>query len=161
MAHKLILVMLVLSASTAMADDWPQWLGSKRDGVTSETVSPWKADPKIAWRKSVGPGYSVPVVADGRVFVHARVPDKDEEEVIAFDAKTGDVRWRDAYTRPAYYSGLNTGPQATPTVVAGRVYSYGINGFLNCHDAESGKRIWQVHAHKLVMEDVKAVLDLC
>jgi outer membrane protein assembly factor BamB len=76
------------------------------------------------------------------------VGDKEEEEIIALDAKSGEVRWREPYTRPGYYSGINRGPQATPAVIGGRVYSFGVNGLLTCFDAESGKRVWQVHAHK-------------
>lgn len=154
MLMKWMVVVIFCCASTAVAGDWPQWLGPKRDGATTETVAVWKEDPKIAWRHPVGPGYSAPVIAEGRVFVHARVPDKEEEEVICFDAKTGEVKWRDVYSRPTYYSGLNTGPQATPTVIGGRVYSYGINGILHCCEAETGKRLWQVHAHKLVKATV-------
>ena len=34
------------------------------------------------------------------------------------------------------------GPRATPTFHAGRLYSFGANGHLNCLDAASGKRLW-------------------
>src|SRR5262245_60496614 len=80
------LVVLLAAATSAPADDWPQWLGPKRDGATSEKVTPWTADPKVLWKFPVGAGHSVPVVAGGKVFVHARVPDKEAEDVIALDA---------------------------------------------------------------------------
>jgi outer membrane protein assembly factor BamB len=133
---------------TLPAGDWPQWLGPKRDGGSSESVEPWKDAPKLLWKSKVGVGFSTPVIADGKVFVHARVNGKDREELIALDAKTGDVKWRTPYDRGPYNSVLNTGPQATPTVAGGRIYTYGITGFLSCFDADSGKQLWQVECFK-------------
>jgi outer membrane protein assembly factor BamB len=132
-----------LVAGPAAAADWPQWRGAKRDGATAEAVEPWKGDLTPAWSAKVGFGYSTPVVAAGRVFVHARVDGKEREEMIAFDAKTGKELWRTAYDREAYSSQLNTGPQATPTVAGGKVYGYGVTGVLTAFDAETGKIVWQ------------------
>jgi outer membrane protein assembly factor BamB len=135
-------------ALTAPAADWPQWLGPKRDGGSSESIEPWKDSPKVLWKAKVGVGFSTPVVVDGRVFVHARINGKDREELIALEAKTGKVLWRTPYDRGPYNSVLNTGPQATPTVVGNRVYTYGITGGLTCFEADSGKQVWQVDAFK-------------
>jgi outer membrane protein assembly factor BamB len=130
------------------AADWPQWLGPKRDGGTPETIEPWKESPKVLWQAKVGVGFSTPVVAGGRVYVHARVNGKEREELIAFEAKTGKLLWREAYERTKYSSVLNTGPQATPTVAGNRVYTFGITGVLTCFDAEKGKQLWQVDTFK-------------
>ena len=35
---------LLACAAAVRAGDWPQWLGPKRDGSTTEKVAPWKAD---------------------------------------------------------------------------------------------------------------------
>jgi outer membrane protein assembly factor BamB len=82
------------------------------------------------------------------VFIHARVNRKEREEVIAFDAKAGKELWRTAYDRAPYSSVLNTGPQATPTVAGGRIYTFGITGVLSCFETETGKQVWQVDAFK-------------
>src|SRR5436853_38134 len=79
----------VLWASVAIADDWPQWLGPRRDGSTTEKVVAWKGDLKVLWRKSVGEGHSSPVVADGRVYLHTRVAGKDAEVVECYQADDG------------------------------------------------------------------------
>ena len=77
---------VAIIAPTAVAADWPQWLGAKRDGGTAEAVEPWKEAPKVAWKAKIGVGFSTPVIVDGRVFVHARVNGKEREEMIAFAA---------------------------------------------------------------------------
>jgi outer membrane protein assembly factor BamB len=82
------------------------------------------------------------------VFVHARVASKDEEELLALDAKTGETLWRTSYLRAPYFSIINTGPQATPCVVQGKVYTYGVTGVLTCFAAETGKQIWQQDVFK-------------
>ena len=67
---------LAWGISQARADDWPQWLGPKRDGVWRETGIVEKfppGGPKVRWRYPIGEGYSGPAVANGRVFVSDRV----------------------------------------------------------------------------------------
>jgi outer membrane protein assembly factor BamB len=141
-------LVFLLFASAARADDWPQWLGPRRDGSTTEKVAPWKDDPKVLWRLPVEKGYACPVVAGGRVFIHAPVKDKDAEEIIAIDAISGKVLWREAYERTPYKNVLGSGPRATPTVVGNRVYCCGITGVLTCFQAGSGKQVWQVDTFK-------------
>src|SRR5690242_7531740 len=139
MTYLRALSVLLVCGSVAIADDWPQWLGPKRGNTTGETVAPWTDPPKAVWRAKVGAGYSVPVVAGGKVFVHARVKGKDAEEVIALDAATGAEVWRTPYPRGPFSSVLNTGPQATPAVAGKKVYTHGITGVLSCFDADTGK----------------------
>jgi outer membrane protein assembly factor BamB len=100
------------------------------------------------WRRAVGEGHSSPVVAGGRVFLHSKVQDKNDEEVAAYDAKTGKELWHATYPRGEFRPLFGAGPGATPTVDGGRVYTYGITGILSCFDADSGKQVWQVDALK-------------
>ncbi|QDT56957.1 outer membrane biogenesis protein BamB [Caulifigura coniformis] len=134
--------------SHASGDDWPQWLGPGRNNVSTEVVAPWKEPPSVAWRQKVGHAQSSPVVAGGRVFIHSVVAGEEKEEVLAFDATTGELRWRDAYERGAYRSQQGPGPRATPSVMGGRVYTTGITGILGCYDCESGKRLWQANPYE-------------
>ena len=60
---------------SAVAADWPQWLGAKRDGVWRESGILKKfpeGGPKVNWRVPIGGGYAGPAVADGRVFIMDR-----------------------------------------------------------------------------------------
>jgi outer membrane protein assembly factor BamB len=158
-----IVILLCLTAGPAVAADWPQWLGPKRDGSTTEKVEPWKgsAGPKAVWKAPVGEGFSSPVVAGGRAFLHSRVRDKQEEEVVAFDAVSGKVLWRDSYPRPPYRSILGSGPRATPTVAGKRLFTLGINGLLSCYEVEKGKRLWQVNLYKELGADLPRFAVCC
>jgi outer membrane protein assembly factor BamB len=156
-------LVLLACAGVARAGDWPQWLGPKRDGSTAEKVAPWKEKeaPRVLWRQAVGQGYSSPVVAGGRVFFHAAVPDRDEEEVVALDAATGKQLWSDRYPRPRFRSVLGHGPRATPTVAGKRLYTIGINGLLSSYDVDKGKRLWQVDLYKELQADLPPFAVCC
>jgi outer membrane protein assembly factor BamB len=142
------LSVLVYAAGPSGADDWPQWLGPNRDNSSSEKVAPWTAPPKVLWRQPVGEGNSSPVVANGRVFAHAKVARMDEEEVTAFDARTGKILWNHRYSRAAFKSLYGNGPRATPAVSGDHIYTFGITGVLSCFDVKNGKQVWQVDALK-------------
>ncbi|TFH19360.1 MAG: dehydrogenase, partial [Myxococcales bacterium] len=100
-AVSLVLLVLALVATTAHADDWPQWRGPTRDGVwretgLRETLPEGRID--LRWRAPIGSGYSGPTVANGRVYVTDRVTEPAEiERVHCFDARTGAVVWTHAY----------------------------------------------------------------
>ncbi|HIL70484.1 MAG TPA: pyrrolo-quinoline quinone, partial [Verrucomicrobia bacterium] len=57
---------------SSFSDDWPQWLGPKRDSVWREQGI-IKEIPKqglsVKWRRPVGLGYSGPAVSGGKVYV--------------------------------------------------------------------------------------------
>src|SRR3954452_2409862 len=61
--------LLVLLTLNCLADDWPQWLGPKRDSVWRETGIIEKFSSNgvtVLWRRPIGGGYSGPSVANGR-----------------------------------------------------------------------------------------------
>src|SRR5690606_2433769 len=67
-----ILYLVCLWAAPALADDWPQWMGPKRDNIWRESdlleTFP-EGGPRIVWRAPVAGGYAGPAVAGGRLFV--------------------------------------------------------------------------------------------
>jgi hypothetical protein len=72
----LVLAGFSLTSMRAWADDWPQWLGPKRDGIWHETglLERFPAGgPKERWRVSVGTGYAGPAVAGNRVYITDRI----------------------------------------------------------------------------------------
>jgi outer membrane protein assembly factor BamB len=131
-------ILLLLSA----ADDWPQWLGPRRDGVWRETgiVSKFPpGGPKALWRTPIAGGYAGPAVSDGKVFVTDRT--EKQERVLCLDAKDGRVLWTHAYDC-AYSISYPAGPRTTPVVTADRVYALGAMGDLLCLERATGKPVW-------------------
>lgn len=141
-------LVLFVSVSSLPAADWPQWLGPTRDGASPEKVAPWKDTPRVLWRQPVGEGNSSPIIAGGKVYLHSKVKDKLEEDVVARDAATGTEAWRQVYPRAAFVSFYGNGPRATPAVANGTLFTYGITGTLTAWDAATGRRLWQVEALK-------------
>ena len=75
-----VLLTALILVPPALAGDWPQWMGPKRDNVWREPGVIDKfppGGPKVKWRAPVAWGYSGPAVADGRVYVMDYVTDAD------------------------------------------------------------------------------------
>jgi outer membrane protein assembly factor BamB len=136
-------VWLTATVGVALAE-WPQWLGPKRDGTATVRIGVWQGGLPVLWRQPVGEGHSGPVVAGGLVYVHARVADREQEEVLALQLKTGQVVWRQAYDRPKFENPFGNGPRATPLVTPdGQLFTLGASGILCCWDARTGKLFWR------------------
>jgi outer membrane protein assembly factor BamB len=140
--------LLVIAAAVLPAADWPQWRGPARDGHAPAGGLPrqWAiAPPEPLWVREVGPGYSGPAIARGRLFIHVRDADKKQERCLCLDAFTGKQIWEVSY--PAAFvppdSTAGTGPNATPAVDRDRVHFFGLSGMLTCADFETGKILWQ------------------
>jgi outer membrane protein assembly factor BamB len=141
----------LLIVPVLLAADWPQWLGQRRDASTPEKVAAWKEPLKVLWQQPVGEGHSSPVAANGRVYVHTRVQDKDQEQLSAFDAKTGKPLWQSTPVERGKFADpfkFGSGPRATPTATPSRVFTFGITGILGSYEAETGNRVWQVDTLK-------------
>ena len=64
------MIVALAIAVQAAADDWPQFLGPDRNGVSAgrALAETWGASgPKVVWRKTVGAGLSGPVVGQGHL----------------------------------------------------------------------------------------------
>src|SRR6478735_2577030 len=67
-----VLCVLSVPCACSRADDWPHWMGPKRDNVWRETgiIDKFPAGgPKVLWRTPINGGYAGPAVAGGKVFV--------------------------------------------------------------------------------------------
>ena len=146
-----IVLSCCIGVTPATTDDWPEMQGHGRRSVWDETGILREfpaAGLTVRWRAPVGPGYSGPVVAGGRVFVtdYQKRDNGGAERVICLDEQTGRVLW--VYENPeAAYSKFeyNTGPRATPTVDDERVYVLGAAGDLYCLGAQSGDLRWELN----------------
>lgn len=154
-----LVLVSVFTCGAARADDWPQWLGPRRDSVWREDgiVEQFPpAGPTVRWRAPVGGGFSGPAVADGRVYVTDRIlpagksnPDNPfdrgsiagAERLLCLSARDGSVLWVDEH--PCTYTiSYAAGPRSTPLVQDGKVYTVGAQGDVRCLDAATGKLAW-------------------
>src|SRR5438876_589187 len=129
-ATAIVFALWITSTSILHADDWPQWMGPKRDSIWRETgiLEKFPADgPKVLWRKPISWGYTGPAVADGRVYVmdfvtkdavkpnpNARSKLLGTERVLCLRASDGQELWMHEY-EVTYNISYPGGPRATPT----------------------------------------------
>lgn len=133
----------------ARGEDWPQFRGPERNGISRETgwAFQWpEAGPKIAWRTKVGLGYSSFVVAQGRAYTAGHADGKDT--IFCFDAAEGKEVWKHSYKSELgnkYFQGGTTG---TPTVDGNHLYWLSRWGDLFCFEAATGKILWEKNIRK-------------
>lgn len=146
--NKLILCQLALiaaisSSHRATAEDWPQFLGPTRNGISTEEnlIDSFGNDgPNVVWRYPGGVGMSGMAVADGAVYTMTQ--NDLDQFVVKLDAKTGDVIWQEEVA-VRYRNQMGNGPRATPAVVDDRVFFFTGEGILGALDTEDGKVVWK------------------
>ncbi len=150
----LIAIELLICATLLVADDWPQWRGPKRDGISAETglLHEWPADgPPQKWLiKDVGSGFSTPAVVGNRIYLLGN-EGLDDEFVQARDTADGKKIWSSHIGKvgnpdqqPPY-----PGARSTPTVDGQVLYALGSDGDLVCLETSSGETRW----HKNLRSD--------
>ena len=135
-------VLITLPIHRLSAEDWPQWRGLNRDGVSSETgvCECSGAAPAILWKASVGKGFSSCAVAQGKVFT---LGNQDETDTVCcLDAETGQEVWKHSYPCALYPKSFEGGPLATPAIAGDRVYTLSKFGDCFCLDAPTGHVVW-------------------
>jgi outer membrane protein assembly factor BamB len=140
-----IAMVLILGGAhaPALGDDWPQWRGPDRNGISREKdwLAGWSVGetPVVAWRARVGKGHSAVSIANGRAV--AMGWDGEKDTVYCFDAATGELRWSQSY--PCKTIVQWPGPRATPTLSGETVYTLGQWGQLRAWDLQSGAPRWE------------------
>ena len=137
---------LLLSAAprAQIGDDWPQWRGPRRDGVSRETglLTAWpRGGPAQVWSADgLGAGYGAVAVRDGRIFVQGMRG--GQSVVTSLDARDGSPIWTTAVGR-SRGNDRGPGPRGTPTVDDERLYMLTENGDLACLQVDDGRILWQ------------------
>ena len=140
---------LFCAVDPAYGDDWPQWRGPERNGISKETgwAFQWPDEgPKIAWKAKVGLGYSSFVVGDGRAYTVGHANGQDT--IFCFDASNGKEIWKHTYKAELgdkYFQGGTTG---TPAIEGHRLYWLSRWGDLFCFEAATGKIVWEKNIQK-------------
>jgi outer membrane protein assembly factor BamB len=140
----------LLMCANGFANDWPQFLGPNRNGISSEIglleKFPTNGLPLI-WEKAIGTGYSAPSIRDGKLVLFHRVGTNEVVECV--NATNGKPVWQFAY--PSNFQdpyGYNNGPRCTPLLSENFCYTLGAEGMLICLDLKTGKLVWQRNTAK-------------
>ncbi len=141
---RLALAWLALGITSASAGDWPQILGTHRNGHgDNETLSEtWPASgPAKLWRYPLGAGYAGAAVSGDRVVVFHRVEGNERVECLA--SASGKSLWKADF--PASYRGgidPDIGPRCVPLIADGSVFVFGAAGDLHAVKLASGEKLW-------------------
>lgn len=141
-----LLLLLAGASQQSHAEDWPQFLGPERNGLSSETGlidSFPDGGPQVVWRQPLGVGMSNVAVVKG--LVYTMFQDADSQYVVAMKEESGNIVWRSEVGK-SYKNAMGNGPRATPTVFADRVFSFTGDGILTCQEASSGRIHWNLNA---------------
>ena len=150
------------NAAQAAQSTWTQWGGRNRDFNVPGVVlaESWPAGgPPVIWSRPLGTGHASIVVDDGRLYTlyrggngRAKIgPWKNEEVVVALDARTGETLWEHTVAARTGYEDFSfgPGPHASPLVVGDRVFTIGTTQQMFAFDKRTGKVLW---SHDLVKE---------
>src|SRR5205085_10321283 len=102
MKQSILLLALFLSfASSALAENWPEFRGPTGQGHYTGKALPieWSTTKNVAWKTAIpGKGWSSPIVLDGRVYVTSAVPIAGGKDLslkaICLDAGKGNIVWQ-------------------------------------------------------------------
>ena len=143
----LVAVGLLVGLPAAGHAQWPQWRGPARDGSVEARPrgEDWPARPVLLWEREVGEGYSGPIVARNRIWVHTR---RGRQEIVSsLDLASGEERWTRRYDAPFVqdHSALvhGRGPYSTPSLAGDRLLTLGVTAVLSAWDADAGTLLWR------------------
>jgi outer membrane protein assembly factor BamB len=145
--RRFIMAVLAVAASSVSAQEWTQWRGPARDGMIPAAVVPkgWPNSLTRGWSVEIGEGYSSPLVAGGRAYIHSR---RDPQEIVtAIDLTTGKVIWQQSYQsefkKNQYATQMAKGSNSTPLIAGNRLFTLGVTGILTAWNTADGSIAWR------------------
>jgi outer membrane protein assembly factor BamB len=131
---------VLIGAAHVVAQDWPQWRGSDRDGRVAEFAAPetWPGALVEKWKTTVGLGNATPALVGDKLYVFAR--QGEDEVTLCLNAGDGKELWRDKFTAQAVTGAASLAPQYnTPVLADGLLFGLSDRGKLFCINAETGQ----------------------
>lgn len=143
-AGRVLLISLLLSTLSVSAEDWPNWMGPRWNGISSETG--WSADwpddglPQV-WTKQIGIGFSSVSVVEGLLYTMGH--EGGRETIWCLNSASGQEVWSHSYPAELNANLYEGGPGSTPTVDGASVFALSVDGQLFCLDRIRGTVRWQ------------------
>jgi outer membrane protein assembly factor BamB len=131
-------------AGSAEAENWPQWRGPHRNGISDETGIPtkWSKTENVVWRLPLpGPGGSTPIVWGDRIFLTSA----DGDNVVLIGADTsGKILWTKqmATGNKVVRDGEGNSAAPSPSTDGEHVWAFVATGDLGCYDF-NGNEVWK------------------
>ena len=147
-------LVLLSTAWTLGATEWPAWRGIEQDGSLAGKTPPgeFSKDKNLLWRVELpGRGCSSPIVVDGKIIVTTSVDGKDA--AIAYDL-AGKELWRKIFGEIMPGRGQRVGSSAnsSPVTDGSAVYVYFKSGQLAALELNGDVR-WEMNLFEKFGED--------
>ncbi|MDR2586415.1 MAG: PQQ-binding-like beta-propeller repeat protein [Prevotellaceae bacterium] len=146
--HNLWLLSMIpmLIGINTYAQDWPQWRGLERNGLSKESGLnlEWSAKkPSLLWTfRDAGSGYASPAVAGTTLYCQGSAENQDF--VFALDTQTGALKWKQNLgDEHVSYQNRGHGPRGSVTMDGDKLYLIRGGGQIHCLLASDGKLLWQ------------------
>ena len=151
-----LLCAVFVAPQLASAEDWANWRGPEQNGISRETglLDKWsfKDGDNVLWQSKIG-GRATPIIMNDKVYLTCRTHhdfnDPDEkihcrEQIVCWDAKTGNVDWKDEFN--VFQTDIPA-PRVGWAAMCGdpetnQVYMHSVCGLFRCYTAD-GKLVWE------------------
>jgi outer membrane protein assembly factor BamB len=138
-------LLVLFTAFTASAADWPAWRGPDGLGVSVEKNLPtkWSATEHVRWKTPLPErGNSTPIVWGGKVFVTQAVGER--RTLMCFNRADGKLIWQQGVATKEKEPTHGTNPycSASPVTDGERVIASFASDGLYCYDL-NGKELWK------------------
>jgi outer membrane protein assembly factor BamB len=132
--------------AVAQGDDWPQWRGSRHDGICRETKVPvrFSKTENLAWKLPLPMrAGSTPVVWGDHIFLTS--PAENDDVLLLICVSTaGEIRWKKEMGRGNRNARGSEGNSASPSPATDgkHVWAFMGTGVLGCYDFAGGE-VWK------------------
>jgi len=139
-----VMAMLIVTGITVKAQDWPQWRGANREGVSKETglnLNWAEKKPPLTWTfRQAGAGFSAPVIVGTTLYGQGAADGNDF--AFALDTQTGNLKWKQNLGTQSVIE-RGDGPRGSVTVDGDKLYLIRGSGHIHCLATSDGKTLWQ------------------
>jgi len=141
-----LIATFVATGITTNAQDWPQWRGANREGISTErnlNLDWTEQNPPLLWTfRDAGSGFSAPTIVGTTLYCQGAAEGNDF--AFALDTKSGNLIWKQNLgALSVSFQNRGDGPRGSVTVDGNRLYLIRGAGQIHCLSADDGKMIWE------------------
>ncbi len=141
----LCVMLLVLVAGTANGENWPQWRGSRSDGISAEKGLPasWSKTKNVAWRTPLpGRAGATPCIWGDRIYLTSN--EGDDLVLLCVNKADGSIRWKQKVGggNQDARSGEGNSASPSPSTDGKHVWVFYSTGLLACYTID-GQEVWK------------------